>query len=348
MGRSQTQRAYVSEPHMSVATARLSVAYVEIAKLASWLVTSGASPLMIVSFGRGLPRPVSCPVITLDLPQLDGPPLAEVWTSDQPVDTRRIGRCTMAMSGDTLAGYLSDEETRGSTLAVTTESAYRELLHRTHELGFPYLWRIWNFFPRINELQQGLERYRQFCVGRHQALADSIADFPASLSAATAVGTQAGPLQIYFLAGTHPALHLGNPRQMHAYKYPPDYGPRSPSFARATFCRSDHGTQLFIAGTASVVGHTSRHIGLPKEQACETVKNLRALIDHAGGFLDGDELGARCRSTLKVYVRNPDHFTSIRRTLRIPLLASSRIAFLQGDLCRQELLVEVEGLLTSD
>jgi chorismate lyase/3-hydroxybenzoate synthase len=54
------------------------------------------------------------------------------------------------------------------------------------------------------------------------------------------------------------------------------------------------------------------------------------------------------RAIYKVYVRNPDQLISVRQALRDPLLSSSQILLLQGDLCRRELLVEIEGLVTSD
>ncbi len=134
---------------------------------------------------------------------------------------------------------------------------------------------------------------------------------------------------------------------MNAYEYPKDYGPRSPSFARATLCSSESVPQLFIAGTASVVGHTSRHVGCPIEQTQEIVHNLRTLIEHADSVeLKG--IGPSHRAIYKVYVRNPDQLLSIRQALRDPLLNSSPVLLLQGDLCRRELLVEIEGLVTSD
>jgi len=43
------------------------------------------------------------------------------------------------------------------------------------------------------------------------------------------------------------------------------------------------------------------------------------------------------------------HIDVVRRTLQeTPLMRSSRLLFLQGDLCRKELLVEIEGLVTRD
>lgn len=344
---SQTQRSYAAGHHTSEATVRPRLTYVETSKLTTWLAASGTHPLAIISFGQAIPRTISCPTMRLDLAQLEGHPLLEVWTSDQPVTTLQKNECSLAMSGDVLVGAISLDEKAGATLDVTTELAYRQLLHHTRELGFPYLWRVWNFFPDINEEEAGLERYRRFCVGRHQALEASLQNFPSALPAGTAVGTRSGPLQIYFLAGAHPAAHLGNPRQMNAYEYPKDYGPRSPSFARATLCSSESGPQLFIAGTASVVGHTSQHAGCPKEQTQEIVHNLRTLIEHADR-MEPKGIGTSHRASYKVYVRNPDQLLSIQQALRDPLLNFSPILLLQGDLCRRELLVEIEGLVTSD
>ena len=344
---SQTQRSYAAGHHTSEATVRPCLTYVEATKLTAWIATSSAHPLAIISFGQTIPRTNSCPTIQLDLPQLEGHPLLEIWTSDQPVTTLQKNECSLAMSGDVLAGTISLDEKAGTTLDATTELAYRQLLHHTRELGFPYLWRVWNFFPDINEEEAGLERYQRFCMGRHQALEANLQNFPSALPAGTAVGTRSGPLQLYFLAGAHPAAHLGNPRQMNAYEYPKDYGPRSPSFARATLCSSESGPQLFIAGTASVVGHTSRHVGCPKEQTQEMVHNLRTLIEHADR-MQPKGIGTSHRAIYKVYVRNPDQLLSIRQALRDPLLNASPILLLQGDLCRRELLVEIEGLVTSD
>ncbi|HEX5646751.1 MAG TPA: hypothetical protein VFX56_07255, partial [Nitrospira sp.] len=245
------------------------------------LAETGTDPMAVMSFGHRLQNPVPCPTIMLDLPQIGGSPLVEVWTSDRPATMRETAGCSMAMSNDVLIGSIRLDEQSGISLDATTYAVYRDLLQQLRSLGYPHLWRIWNYFPRINDDQDGLERYRRFCVGRHQALTESMADFPTSLPAATAVGTRSGPLQIVFLAGTQPATHLGNPRQLNAYEYPQDYGPRSPSFARATITRAEHDVRLYIAGTASIVGHLSRHTGLPMEQARETVRNIHAVFNQA-------------------------------------------------------------------
>ena len=348
MGQRATPRPLRSHQPLLEGIPHLRMDYVEPTNLFRMLATSATLPMAIVSFGAPVSPTVSCPVITLDLPQLDGRPLLEVWTSDQPVTVHRTHEFSAATSGDMLAGTLELQEEPGEGLQVTTERAYRRLLQHVRDLGYPYLWRIWNYFPRINENEQGLERYRRFCVGRYEALAGTLQGFPGSLPAGTAVGTRSGPLQLYVLAGTHPATHLGNPRQVHAYEYPEHYGPCSPSFARATLLQSDLHTQLFISGTASVVGHESRHMGLPKTQTLETVDNLCALIAHADTLSEATHSHQSSRSRYKVYVRQPDHLETIRKALSIPLFASSQIVYLQGNLCRKELLVEIEGVVTTD
>jgi chorismate lyase/3-hydroxybenzoate synthase len=284
----------------------------------------------------------------LDLPQIDGPPLVEVWTSDKPVTMRKTAGCSMAMTSDVLIGSIRLDEQSGISLDATTYAGYRDLLQQLRVLGYPHLWRIWNYFPRINDVQDGLERYRRFCVGRHQALTESLSDFPASLPAATAVGTRSGPLQIMFLAGAQPATHLGNPRQLNAYEYPQDYGPRSPTFARATFIRSEHDIRLYIAGTASIVGHASRYAGLPMEQTRETVRNLGAVFNHAKHVTGVDLMEAQHRAAYKVYVREPDSLPDIRLALQDSPLSAHHLVFLEGELCRRELLMEIEGLIIAE
>jgi chorismate lyase/3-hydroxybenzoate synthase len=301
--------------------------------------------MAIVSFGQALPYPVSCPLIIPDLPQIAGPQVCEVWTSDRPVQFKTDAGISTAMNGECLIGSISLDEESDLSLDAIAYKGYREVLLRLQDWGYPYLWRVWNYFPRINEDRAGLEQYRRFCVGRHQALSESLYDFPFSLPAATAVGTRSGPLQVMFLAGTRPATHLGNPRQVNAYEYPSEYGPRSPSFARATLLRSEQDSLLFIAGTASIVGHTSRHIGRSDEQTRESVQNLLAVLAHAASTVGTDVFGLPEHAVYKVYVRGRDSLDEIREALEQSPLPYRRILFLQGDLCRKELLMEIEGII---
>lgn len=327
----------------------LHVAYVEPRALPSLLHSMSApKPMAVISFGYPLSHDIPCPVIVPNLPQIAGSPLIEVWTSDRLVHTTTDGNLALAMNGEWLIGTISLDERPGQSLESLTCDAYQRILSHINEAGYPSLCRVWNYIPRINEEQDGLERYRRFCVGRHHALAERLPGFPDSLPAATAVGTKSGPLQMLFLASIKQPTHLGNPRQVHAYEYPLDYGPRSPSFARATLWQSERNTMVFLAGTASVVGHASQHIDSPIDQTYESIRNVIAVLEQANTICVTDFLKGSAGTLYKVYVRHPDTFPAIIRALHTSPLPAKSFLFLQGDLCRRELLIELEGVIVSE
>lgn len=322
--------------------------YVETARLDRLLKTSPSHVLGIVRHDRNereFRGSIDCPVVFLDLPQLYDPPSAELWTSTSPVTYYRAEDIRCAMNGELLFGALQVEERAGTPLETLTYNAYRRLLVQAHVLGYPHLLRMWNYFPHINGDSDGQERYRRFCAGRYQALAEGLSGFPRTLPAATAVGTLSGPLNIHFLAAKLPGMHVENPRQVRAYEYPPVYGPCSPSFARATLRPSVSGTDLLIAGTASVVGHISAHIGEPHGQTLEILHNLNALFaetERLHGIARGQWSG---QALFKIYVRHPEHVSTIRNLLQHRLPSHAQVLYLHGEMCRRELLLEIEGLL---
>ena len=101
---------------------------------------------------------------------------------------------------------------------------------------------------------------------------------------------------------------------------------------------SPEGSLLFIAGTASIVGHRSRHGGDLAGQLAVTLDNIDRLLTaslgpEASHGLDG----------VRVYLRDPQHLAAAREAVegRMPL---ARAAYLHGDICRAELEVEIEGV----
>jgi enamine deaminase RidA (YjgF/YER057c/UK114 family) len=133
-----------------------------------------------------------------------------------------------------------------------------------------------------------------------------------------------------------------NPRQVAAYHYPELYGPKSPSFARGTVAGSDWDGMVFVSGTASIVGHESVFPGDPGRQTEEAMRNVEAVLDTAGVQGRGGPLGARLRS-LRVYVRFPEQTEAIRRAILAAAGSAVPTAFLQAEICREELLVEIEA-----
>ncbi len=201
--------------------------------------------------------------------------------------------------------------------------------------------RVWHYFKQINAVD-ALERYQTFCVGRHRGL-DAYRVGVNSFPAASALGSQNGNFTLYFIAAKTPGIHIENPRQISAYCYPKDYSPKSPAFARATFKEWDHGFQLFISGTASIVMHASHHHDDVQNQTLETLRNIQALIDETVVKTGIDFSNMDVVWQLKIYLRKAaDQF--LVANLVSQYFQKAQCLYLQADICRKELLVEIEAL----
>jgi chorismate lyase/3-hydroxybenzoate synthase len=229
-----------------------------------------------------------------------------------------------------------------SALHTATEQAYREIFATLDELAYPHLLRIWNYLPQINIDTNGSERYWQFNSARRSALAASGRDVTGNVPAACALGSVTGsPLVIYFLASRTAPTVIENPRQLSAYEYPPQYGPK-PAFSRASVLREASGAILFISGTASIVGHQTVHAGDVVAQTRETLVNIEALLGEANR-VSGAPFGLETLA-YKVYVRNSADLPLIQSQLHSALGSGAQVVYLQADICRQDLLVEIEAI----
>ncbi|HDG9776555.1 TPA: hypothetical protein PGG59_004990 [Raoultella planticola] len=129
------------------------------------------------------------------------------------------------------AGYIPASE----QYAESTFNSYNVAFSLINNLNFPKIFRMWNFIPGINsENNAGLEVYRDFCYGRAKAFEQSYAA-EWGMPAATGIGTLGHEICFYFIACRNSEInYIENSRQVPAYQYPQKYGPKSPSFARAT------------------------------------------------------------------------------------------------------------------
>lgn len=234
-------------------------------------------------------------------------------------------------------------ETDATRLEETTERLYAGLFAEARARG-RHVARVWNYVPAINAAGAGgLENYRVFCRGRAEALARAGERVP---SAASAVGGAEGRLAVLFAASRAAPRVVENPEQVPAYEYPEDYGPRAPSFSRAAQVTANGRRWTFVSGTAAIKGHASVARGDLASQIGCTLDNLR-LISNACGL--GDRLGAglsagAAERHFKVYLRHAADLAAARARLEGVLLnAGDRVIWLRSDICRAELLIEIEA-----
>ncbi|MBS0375799.1 MAG: hypothetical protein JSR73_14570 [Proteobacteria bacterium] len=290
---------------------------------------TGAGAFMGLRFGRA-----AAGVIPVPLRHLDGAPS---WQALEGPPPAHVGHGSLTSPDHLLLHAqhaLGDQE----SLAESTEMLYRRLLGSVAELGYAHLVRIWNYVPDINRGLGEEERYVRFNAGRKAAF-DALGYQAAAYPAATGIGCAAGePLTVVVAASRQAPRFLENPRQTSAYHYPRRYGLRPPAFARATLLPAGGGLTLFVSGTASIVGHRSRHAAIGA-QLEETLANLEGLIAHAVGASPGFVAGPR--RDWQVYLRHPADRAVVEAQVGARL--GGRAAFLQADICRRELLIEIEG-----
>ena len=255
--------------------------------------------------------------------------------------------------GDWLAAAIDlPEADEGEGLQALADAAYDALFALLQARGTPHVLRFWNYLARINEHAAGLERYRRFNRGRQDAFARARRNALEGSPAASALGSPAGaPLQVRVIASASRAsLPVENPRQVSAYHYPSAYGPVAPSFSRAALLpRADGGALLAISGTASILGHATVHVGDVRAQTHEACRNLQAVLAAARAQPAGQTLADLRQACLTIYVRHLQDAPTVAAALAeqlgegAPALATA--VWLQADICRDDLLVEIEGVV---
>lgn len=330
----------IAEPSPAAETAALPALSVSYESAGLEAILEGSDVLAVFGFGTLTPAVHADPrYLRVNLEPAGGEAPFEVWRVRSPVRGWRDGGIAWASDGDYAFGAIEIDEAVYGGIEGATEFAYRRLIGAIAASDTPHLLRIWNYLDAINLGEGDEERYRRFCVGRAAGLAHG---FSGAYPAATGIGVRDGrrTLQIYWLAARVPGRALENPRQVSAWRYPRQYGIQAPTFARAM--RAPTTTpQVYLSGTAAIVGHASHHHDDLAAQVDETLANVDSVLA-AARVVPAARLGAG--ATLKAYVRRQEDVEPARARLRANLPERAALLLLQGDICRRELLVEIDGL----
>jgi chorismate lyase/3-hydroxybenzoate synthase len=311
---------------------------VEYAELSVDAVLDQHDVLAVIGFGDHADTLEDSRYLRVPLELAAGTTALEVWRGHGRSERGSDGALRWSSDGDYTFAAIELREHDFADLAAATRAAYARLSAWRKTSATPHLLRIWNYLDAINVGDGDDERYRQFCSGR---AAGMDATLSGSYPAASAIGVRDGRrcLQVCALAAREPGLTVENPRQVSAWRYPRQYGPVAPGFARAVRAPT-HSPQLYISGTAAVVGHASYHAGDVAAQIEETLANLDSLRTAANSAAP---LGG-ARSILKAYVRRAADAELVRERLQTRFGKDTSLLVLLGDICRAELLVEVDGV----
>jgi enamine deaminase RidA (YjgF/YER057c/UK114 family) len=243
-------------------------------------------------------------------------------------------------------------------------SAFKQLhgLLTTAGVRFDQVIRTWLYLGGIVEDDGPEQRYKELNRARTDYYEDIhfLTDrlppghheriYPAS----TGIGTEGRGISMSAIALATSrrdiiAMPLENPRQTAAYDYSTAYSPRSPKFSRAMALSCGEYASIFISGTASITDSETRHVGDAAAQTHETLDNIAALISEDNLARHGmPGLGATLESIglVRVYVKRQEDYVAIRAACE-QRLGELPTIYAIADVCRPDLLVEIEGLAFS-
>jgi enamine deaminase RidA (YjgF/YER057c/UK114 family) len=225
--------------------------------------------------------------------------------------------------------------------------------------GYEHVVRTWFYLGQITEPEADSERYKEL----NRARTDFYQDIPFYCSllqpniphgvypASTGIGMDGRDLAFGCLALDTQRkdvflLPLENPQQTPAYAYHPRYSPKSPKFSRAMAFVMGTYVTVWISGTASIVNSESCHLGDAAKQTEQTLDNIERLIS-AENFTFHGVKGAGATLTdlakVRVYIKRPQDYPACRAVCE-RRLGAVPVIYVVADVCRPELLVEIEGV----
>ncbi len=242
--------------------------------------------------------------------------------------------------------------------------AFRHIqsLFENASLRFDQVIRTWLYLGGIVDQDGPVQRYKELNRARsdyYQDIAFLANRLPPNAKgpifpASTGIGTEGRGIMMSAIALATErrdivAVPLENPRQTSAYDYGTCYSPKSPKFSRAMALSCGNYATIFISGTASITDSETRHLGDAVAQTHETLNNIEALISEQNLQLHGlPELGTTLSGLglVRVYIKRQADYAGIRAACE-QRLGELPTIYAGADVCRPDLLVEIEGIAFS-
>jgi enamine deaminase RidA (YjgF/YER057c/UK114 family) len=292
----------------------------------------------------------------------------EAWAVGGPsVGIERFGPHTVAVTYDGVRWIYCGGITPAASTSKVHEQTTEVIAGLRHSLeaagcGLGDMVRTWYYLGNITGPEEDTERYKELNRARSDDY-QGITFFPSTLSpasrrpvypASTGIGMRGNGLVAACTAFQTRRkdtflLPLENPQQTPAYEYHPKYSPQSPKFSRAMALVTNNYVVTWVSGTASIVNSESRHEGDVEKQTDQTIDNIERLIapaNFAGNGVSNAGSALSDLAKLRVYVKRPEDFVRCKAVCE-RRFGSVPAIYALADVCRPELLVEIEGVAFS-
>lgn len=233
-----------------------------------------------------------------------------------------------------------------------SEQAFRkaEEILKAEQMNFGDIVRQWNYLENITDIAHGNQCYQDFNDVRTLFYASS--EWKSGYPAATGIGTRHGGVLIDFnaVSGGVDIAPLDNDWQRAAHVYSDevlisrraDRKRGTPKFERGKSLSGCRRKVIYISGTAAIRGEESVATGDVLSQTEITLENIQHLIGLEEGREKLPEHSGKL-GFLRVYLKNEEDAPAVKADLD-KLCPDIPIVYLYADVCREELLVEIEGI----
>ena len=241
-----------------------------------------------------------------------------------------------------------------------SEEIFKTLDNILSSFGFSVddIVRQWNYIGNIVSYRDGKQNYQEFNDARSRYYAQG--DWHNGYPAATGIGISSegiivGGIAFKKAAQTNKGVYpIDNPLQVAAHVYSKsvliDNGlnavKSTPKFERAKLIETKGGAYCFVSGTAAIRGEQSMNSTSAKLQTIMTIENIEHLVSKENLLRYGCKAYDLKYAKLHIFIKNPEDYEQVKTVaeLAYPHLP---IVYTVADVCRGELLVEIEGILIS-
>ena len=225
---------------------------------------------------------------------------------------------------------------------------------------FKHMVRQWNYMEQIFQFVQLNDQQRQNYQLFNEVRSEyyTRARMTSGFPAATGIGTDFNGVTIECLAvkgdKSLKIIPVGNPKQLHAYQYGQTVlkgDPQKqrttnqpPLFERAKLITDGQHSRVFVSGTASIVGQETIGINDLKKQAWTTIENMEALTgaENLKACCPGLTVIPDRYAYVRVYVKHQKDIPEVKQICQ-GHFGDVPMSFLRADICRDNLLVEIEA-----
>lgn len=173
---------------------------------------------------------------------------------------------------------------------------------------------------------------------------------------ATGIGAASGGIIVDFNAVVESKVDIfpiDNPLQIAAHSYSEvvlaegSELKSTPKFERGKAVSDDFGMIFYLSGTAAIRGERSSLTDDARCQTIMTIENIQSLISVENQIKYHLKHPLKVNfCMLRVYIKRREDYTVIRKVVE-EKFGELPVLYLFADICREELLVEIEGIATS-